>query len=184
MTVSNEDVFDNCKDSVDVLASVINAAIDASERFLSLNLHTAQAFLSDAKACNESLAAASDFNAALSAGSAFSQPFLEKAISYSRRAYEISAHVQEQFVEMGEERQADLHRSAFQLAERVGEASPLGGELAKAVVSSAIGVNNSVLDTTRRVADPVVTLAENSVEAFTGAAVRAAKQPPTKKRRA
>lgn len=182
MPVSNDDVFDTCQDSVDVLATMINAAIDASERFLSLNLHTAQSFLSDAKACNESIAAASDLNAALSAGAAFSQPLLEKAITYSRRAYEISAHVQEQFVEMGEERQADLHRSAFQLAERVGDTSPLGGELARAVVSSAIDVNNSVLDTTRRVADPVVTFAENSVEAVTGAAVRAVRNSPAKRR--
>ncbi len=102
MTLAKEEFIAAGEAGIDALAALTSATLDATERILSLHLHTARALLGDAFLYSESLAAARDLERVLALTAAFSQPLCDRFGAYARRVCEITARSVEEAADLGQ----------------------------------------------------------------------------------
>jgi len=102
MSRADEKIIAASEASIDALAALTSAALDASERILSLHLHTARALLGDAFLYNESLATAHDFERVVSLSADLTRPLIERCGAYARRVAEITARSVEEAANLSE----------------------------------------------------------------------------------
>jgi len=174
MSLSQQDLIDANKAAIDALVSISTTVFEGSERLLTLNLSTARSFVEDSLSHGKSLSGVRDLNELLSINAAHSQPFVDKALTYSHRLYEISAQTQEQLAKLGEAYQSRFNKLSSTLLDNVSKSAPSGSDVAVAAFKSAISAANSAFDNASRAAKHVASITEASVAAATNATVRAA----------
>ncbi len=173
MPPAYEQIIDNSKTTIDVLAGVVRTTLEGSEHLLGLNLNSARALVEGTAAHHKSLADVRDVHDALSLGRAFRRPLLEKALSYSRSLYEIAAHVQEQLIKLAEARQAELSSSISPLLDKVRQPSPAGFWFGQSVARHAVSAADATFRIANRSARQWAEATETSVAATACSLARA-----------
>jgi len=161
------------KANVEAMLTLANTAFASAERFAALNLNTARAVLEDSVNNAKALLGAKDLQEAISLQATLAQPSVEKAVSYSRSVYEISAQTQEEFSKLVEAQFAEVNKNVASSLDKAAKSAPAGSDVAVAAVKSAIAAANSAYDTMNKAAKQVAEIAEANVAAATNATVKA-----------
>ena len=111
MNVATEQLANANKANVETLLSIANTAFASAERLAALNLNTARAMLEDSVANAKALLAVKDVQQFVSMQSTLAQPAIEKAVAYSRSAYEIATQTQEELTKVVESQFSEINRN-------------------------------------------------------------------------
>lgn len=166
MPASYTDVIAAHRKTLDSLAALAFTTIEVSERLLSLNLQTTRRFVNDAVARNQALRGTGDLHEALAVYAAFSQPWLDRVLTYSRRYHDILAETHTQLVRASEACTADFQQSMATLLERTAASSPVGSKATSALVQSARNAVSSAVEEFQRAAQPVLEISEAGAAAL------------------
>jgi phasin family protein len=129
--------------TVDSLLAVANTALATAERIAALNLGTARAALEDSASATKAVMGVKSPSDAAALQSSVVQPAVEKAVSYSRSLYEISAESQQQIARMFETQFADFQKQISDVVKQAAKTAPAGSEGIMAAMQSAIAAANS-----------------------------------------
>lgn len=170
MTINTEQFAAANKATVDSLLAVANSALASAERIAALNLNTARAALEDSVAGAKSVMGAKDPQEAATIQASLAQPAIEKAVSYSRSMYEITAQSQEELAKMVEAQFSGFQKSVATLFEQAAKSAPAGSEGAVAAIQNAITAANAAFGNMNSVAKQFADAAQANVAAVTKAA--------------
>jgi len=170
MSINTEQFTAANKATVDSLLSVANTALASAERIAALNLNTVRATLEDTVSGVKSVLEAKDPQAALAAQSALAQPAVEKAVAYSRSAYEITSQAQQELAKMIEAQFGDFQKSMASMVEMATKSAPVGSEGAVAAIQNAIAAANSAFGNMNTVAKQFAEKAQANITAVTNKA--------------
>ncbi|MBK8117905.1 MAG: phasin family protein [Sulfuritalea sp.] len=174
MNVATEQLANANKANVETLLSIANTAFASAERLAALNLNTARAVLEDSVANAKALLAVKDVQQFVSMQSTLAQPAIEKAVAYSRSAYEIATQTQEELTKVVESQFSEINRNVASALDQAAKNAPAGSDVAVAAVKSAIAAANSAYDSMSKAAKQVAEISQANVAAATNAAVKAA----------
>ena len=174
MNAATEQLANANKANVETLLSIANTAFASAERLAALNLNTARAMLEDSVANAKALLAVKDVQQFVSMQSTLAQPAIEKAVAYSRSAYEIATQTQEELTKVVESQFSEINRNVASALDQAAKNAPAGSDVAIAAVKSAIAAANSAYDSMSKAAKQVAEISQANVAAATNAAVKAA----------
>lgn len=172
MSVNLEQFAAANKATVDSLLAVANTALAAAERIAALNLGTARSALEDSASATKAVLDVKNPNEAAALQSSMVQPAVEKAVSYSRSLYEISADSQQQIAKMIEAQFADFQKQISGMVNQAAKAAPPGSETIVAAMQSAIAAANSAFSNMAAMTKQFTEAAQANMAAATKAATR------------
>jgi phasin family protein len=161
------------KASVEAMLSLANTALASAERIAALNLNTARSILEESVANTKAILGAKDIQEVVAVQTSLAQPNVEKAVSYSRSFYEISAQSQEEVAKLLEAQYGDFQKTVAGLLDQAAKSAPAGSDVAVAAVKSAFAAANSAFDSLNKAAKQVAEITEANVAAATNATVKA-----------
>ncbi|MDP3441124.1 MAG: phasin family protein [Azonexus sp.] len=167
MSINTEQFAAANKATVDSLLSVANTALASAERIAALNLNTARSALEDTVSGVKTVLGAKDPQAALAAQSSLAQPAVEKAVAYSRSAYEITSEAQQELAKVIEAQFGDFQKSIASMVELATKSAPVGSEGAVAAIQNAIAAANSAFGNMNTVAKQFAEKAQANIAAVT-----------------
>jgi phasin family protein len=173
MTATTEQLANANKANVETLLSIANTAFASAERLAALNLNTARAMLEDSVANAKALLAVKDVQQLITMQSTLAQPAIEKAVAYSRSAYEIATQTQEELTKVVESQFSEINKNVASALDQVAKNAPAGSDVAVAAVKSAIAAANSAFDNMSKAAKQVAEISQANVAAATNATVKA-----------
>lgn len=161
------------KAAVEAFITLTNTAFASTERFAALNLNAGRSFLEDGIANAKALLGAKDPQQLFALQSTLTQPAVEKFVSYSRNAYEITTQTQEEVSKVFEAQFAEVKENITSVLEKAAKNAPAGSEAAVAAVKSAFAAANSAYDNISKASKQVVEIAEANLASATSATVKA-----------
>lgn len=155
------------KAGVDALFSVAHAQFAAFERLSALNFNVTKAAFEDSVNQTKALLSVKDAQELLNLTAASTQPTLEKAITYSRKAYGVATQAQAEVTKLAEAQAAEMNKAVVSLMDKLAKNAPAGSDVAAAAVKSALAAANSAYDSFSKVVKQATELAEANVSAAT-----------------
>jgi len=171
-TLNTEKFATAAKLNGEVVATVANTLLAASERLAAHNLNTARAAIADIASGFGALTEIKDAQSLFALPTAFAQPSIEKAVAYSRGLYAIASETQAALTRIFESQYAVLNKEVLSSIEEAVKHAPAGSEVAVSAVKQAISAANSAFDNVSKAAKQAVELTENNVSAATEAALK------------
>jgi phasin family protein len=167
MSINTEQFTAANKATVDSLLAVANTALASAERIAALNLDTARTALQDTASGVQSVMAAKDPQAALTAQTSLAKPAVDKAVAYSRSIYEITAETQQELAKMVEAQFGGFQKSMTDMIALAAKSAPAGSEGAVTAIQSAIAAANSAFGNMNNVAKQFADAAQANIAALT-----------------
>lgn len=159
--------------SVESVLTLANVAFAGAERLAALNLNTARSLHEDNMAAVKALLAVKNVEEFGALQASLTQPAAEKALAYSRSAYEICVDAAEQFAKLSAARYEEVAKEVSVAVDKAAKSAPAGSEPAIAAFKSALAAANSAYETVTKTAKQVAEVAEANVAAINDAAVKA-----------
>jgi phasin family protein len=165
MYITPEQVSTSGKAGVEALLGLANAQLAAYERLSSLNLDATRSAFEDSVSYARAVLGAKDVQELINLSASAAQPALEKALSYSRKVYEVSSQTQGEFTKLMEAQAAEMNRNMAAMLEKFAKNAPAGSDVAVAAVKSAIAAANTAYDSFSKVAKQASEIAEANLTA-------------------
>ena len=162
------------KGQMDAAIALSQTWFDAAERLMELNLAAAKATLEESVERTQALLSVRDVQESLSLSGGMTQPTLEKAVSYSRKAYSIANGAGTEVSRIVDAQIAETNKKVAQLIDFAAKNSPAGSETGVSMLKSAVAAANTAYDTFARASRQAVAMAESNVSAATSAALKSA----------
>lgn len=182
MSINTEQFAAANKAAVDSLLSVANTALASAERIATLNLEATRSAIEESASNVKALMGAKDVQEALKIQAELAKPNVDKAVAYSKSAYEIATQTQGEFTKMVEAQFGDFQKNVASMLDQAAKSAPAGSETAVSAVKSAFAAANSAFDNMNKAAKQVAEIAEANVAAATNATVKAVGATATKKK--
>jgi phasin family protein len=176
MSINTEQFAAANKAAVDSLLSVANTALASAERIAALNLDATRSAIEESAASAKALMGAKDVQEAIKIQAELAKPNVDKAVAYSKSAYEIATQTQGEFTKMVEAQFGDFQKNVASMLDQAAKSAPAGSETAVAAVKSAFAAANSAFDNMRKSAQQMADLTQNNIAAATTATTKAAKK--------
>jgi len=160
------------KGQMDAAIALSQTWFDAAERFMELNLAAAKATLEESVERTQAMMSVRDVQELMAMSGSMTQPTLEKAVSYSRNAYNIANGASSEVSRIVEAQIAENNKKVAQLIDMAAKNSPAGSEPAVSMLKSAVAAANTAYDTFARATRQAVEVAESNVTAATSAALK------------
>lgn len=167
MYVTPEQIQEASKSSVETMLSFATAQFAAIEKFNTLTSGAMKTAFEDALANTRALVGARDLQELVSLQASFAQPALEKAIAYSKDAYELATETNTTLSKLAEKRMAEWNENFASMLDKVAKNAPAGSDVAVAAVKQMIAAANSAYDNFNKVAKQATEIAEANVNAAT-----------------
>jgi phasin family protein len=167
MYVTPEQIQEAGKTNVETMLSFAAAQFAAMEKLTALNSNAVKTAFEDALANTRALIGARDVQEFVSLQNSFAQPALEKAIAYSKEAYEVATESNAALSKLAERRVAEWNENFASLLDKVAKNAPAGSDVAVAAVKQMIAAANSAYDNFNKVAKQATEIAEANVTAAT-----------------
>jgi phasin family protein len=167
MYVTPEQIQEAGKANVETMLSFAAAQFAVIEKLTALNSNVVKTAFEDALANTRALIGARDVQEFMSLQNAFAQPALEKAIAYSKEAYELATDSNAALSKLAEKRVAEWNENFASLLDKVAKNAPAGSDVAVAAVKQMIAAANSAYDNFNKVAKQATEIAEANVTAAT-----------------
>ena len=176
MSINTEQFAAANKAAVDSLLSVANTALASAERIATLNLDTTRSMIEESASSAKALMGAKDVQEAMKIQAELAKPNVDKAVAYSKSAYEIATQTQGEFTKMVEAQFGDFQKTVAGMLDQAAKSAPAGSETAVAAVKSAFAAANSAFDNMRKSAQQMTEMAQTNIAAATSATTKAAKK--------
>lgn len=167
MYVTPEQIQEANKANVETMLSFAAAQFAAMEKLTALSSNAVKTVFEDALANTRALIGARDVQEFVSLQNSFAQPALEKAIAYSKEAYELATETNAALSKLAEKRVAEWNENFASLLDKVAKNAPAGSDVAVAAVKQMIAAANSAYDNFNKVAKQATEIAEANVSAAT-----------------
>jgi phasin family protein len=167
MYVTPEQIQEAGKANVETMLSFAAAQFAAMEKLTALNSNTVKTAFEEALANTRALIGARDVQEFVSLQNSFAQPAIEKAIAYSKEAYELVTESNAALSKLAEKRVAEWNENFASLLDKVAKNAPAGSDVAVAAVKQMIAAANSAYDNFNKVAKQATEIAEANVTAAT-----------------
>ena len=175
MYVTPEQIQSTSKANVDALLSIVSAQFSAFEKLAALSSSALKGAFEDAIANTRALAGAKDVQEFVSLQAAFAQPAIDKAISYSKSVYEVTAQTNAELSRLAEKRVAEWNETFASFLDQVVKNAPAGSDVAVTAVKQMIATANSAYDNFTKAAKQATEIAQANVVAATESAKNFAK---------
>ena len=162
------------KGQMDAAIALSQTWFDAAERLMELNLAAAKATLEESVERTQALLSVRDVQELLALSGGMTKPTLEKAVSYSRKAYSIANGAGTEVSRIVDAQIAETNKKVAQLIDFAAKNSPAGSETGVSMLKSAVAAANTAYDTFARASRQAVAMAESNVSAATSAALKSA----------
>jgi phasin family protein len=167
MYVTPEQIQAANKANVEAVLSLAATQFAAFEKFASLNANAVKTAFEDSLANTRALLGAKDVQEFVNLQSTLAQPAIEKAIAYSKSAYEVATEANTEMSKMAEKRIAEWNENFVSMLDKVTKNAPAGSDVAVAAVKSMLAAANSAYDNFNKVAKQATEIAEANVAAAT-----------------
>jgi phasin family protein len=165
MYVTPEQIQAANKANVEAVLSLAATQFAAFEKFASLNANAVKTAFEDSLANTRALLGAKDVQEFVNLQSTLAQPAIEKAIAYSKSAYEVATEANTEMSKMAEKRIAEWNENFVSMLDKVTKNAPAGSDVAVAAVKSMLAAANSAYDNFNKVAKQATEIAEANVAA-------------------
>jgi len=167
MYVTPEQIQAANKANVEAVLSLAATQFAAFEKFASLNANAVKTAFEDSLANTRALLGAKDVQEFVNLQSTLAQPAIEKAIAYSKSAYEVATEANAEMSKMAEKRIAEWNENFVSMLDKATKNAPAGSDVAVAAVKSMLAAANSAYDNFNKVAKQATEIAEANVAAAT-----------------
>jgi len=167
MYVTPEQIQASAKANVEALLSLATSQFAALEKFAGLNTSAVRTVFEDSIANARAFAGAKDMQELVSLQASFSQPAIEKAISYSRSMYEVATHANAEASKIAERCFAEWKENLAALLDKAAKNAPAGSEVAVIAAKQMLAAANSAYDNFSKVARHATEIADESVATTT-----------------
>jgi phasin family protein len=155
------------KANVEAVLSLAATQFAAMEKLANLNASAIRAAFEDSLANTRALLGAKDVQEFVNLQSTLAQPAIEKAIAYSKSAYEVATEANGELSKMAEKRIAEWNENFVSILDKATKNAPAGSDVAVAAVKSMLAAANSAYDNLNKVAKQATEIAEANVTAAT-----------------
>ena len=153
------------KANVEAVLSLAATQFAAMEKLVNLNASAIKAAFEDSIANTRALLGAKDVQEFVNLQSTLAQPAIEKAIAYSKSAYEVATEANGELSKMAEKRIAEWNENFVSILDKATKNAPAGSDVAVAAVKSMLAAANSAYDNLNKVAKQATEIAEANVAA-------------------
>ena len=167
MYVTPEQIQTANKANVEAVLSLAATQFAALEKLANLNANAIRAAFEDSLANTRALLGAKDVQEFVNLQSTLTQPAIEKAIAYSKSAYEVATEANSELSKMAEKRIAEWNENFVSILDKATKNAPAGSDVAVAAVKSMLAAANSAYDNLSKVAKQATEIAEANVTAAT-----------------
>ena len=167
MYVTPEQIQAAGKANVEAMLSVAAMQFAAIEKLAALNANAVKAAFEDGISNTRALFGAKDVQEFVNLQSTLAQPAIEKAIAYSKSAYEVATEANSELSKMAEKRSAEWNENFVSTLDKATKNAPAGSDVAVAAVKSMLAAANSAYDNLSKVAKQATEIAEANVTAAT-----------------
>ncbi|HMA87752.1 MAG TPA: phasin family protein [Burkholderiales bacterium] len=167
MYVTPEQIQTANKANVEAVLSLAATQFAALEKLANLNANAIRAAFEDSLANTRALLGAKDVQEFVNLQSTLAQPAIEKAIAYSKSAYEVATEANSELSKMAEKRIAEWNENFVSILDKATKNAPAGSDVAVAAVKSMLAAANSAYDNLSKVAKQATEIAEANVTAAT-----------------
>ena len=164
MTIKPEDFAAAQKASVETFFAITTKAFESIVQLTNLNIATVKDTLAQASEASEKALAAKDPQAFMAVAKDSAQPAAEKALSYSKKVYEIASAAQAELNKFVETQVSENKKQVSTLLDNASKSAPQGSEQALAFVKSAVASANTAYDSLTKAAKQAVEVAEANVQ--------------------
>lgn len=165
MYVTPEQIQATNKANVEAILSLAATQFAAFEKFATLNANAVKSAFEESLANTRALLGAKDVQEFVNLQSTLAQPAIEKAIAYSKSAYEVATEANSEMSKMAEKRIAEWNENFVSMLDKVTKNAPAGSDVAVAAVKSMLAAANSAYDNFNKVAKQATEIAEANVAA-------------------
>ena len=170
MYFTPEQIAATNKAGVETLLGFAHSQFTAFERLSTLNFNAAKAAFEEGVGHAKALLNAKDAQEYVNLNAAATQPTLEKALAYSRSAYEVTSQTHGELAKFLEAQAAEFNKNLVGLLDKVSKNAPAGSDVAVAAVKSALAAANTAYDSFTKVAKQASEIAEANISAAASAA--------------
>ena len=167
MYVTPEQIQAANKANVEAILSLAASQFAAFEKFANLNTNAVKTAFEDTLSSARTLLGAKDVQEFVSLQSSLAQPTIEKAIAYSKSAYEVATEANSEMSKMAEKRIAEWNENFVSMLDKATKNAPAGSDVAVAAVKSMLAAANSAYDNFNKVAKQATEIAEANVNVAT-----------------
>lgn len=175
MYVTPEQIQSTNKATVEALLSVATTHFAAMEKLATLSSSALKGAFEDTVANARALAAARDVQELISLQASFTQPAIDKAITYSKSVYEVATQTNAELSKLAEKRVAEWNDNFVSLLDQAVKNAPAGSDVAVNAVKQMIAAANSAYDNLTKAAKQATDMAQANVVAATETAKNFAK---------
>lgn len=167
MYVTPEQIQEASKANVEAVLSFAANQFAAMEKLAALNSNVMKSAFEDTLSNTRALLGAKDVQEFINLQNSFAQPALEKAIAYSKSAYELATETNASLSKLAEGRVAEWNENLASMLDNVAKNAPAGSDVAVAAMKQMIAAANSAYDNMNKVAKQATEMAEANVSAAT-----------------
>lgn len=151
------------KASVDHLLKFADAATQATEQWLDLNIKSAKAATAEVTKQMRALATAKDVQELTSLQTTFAQDNADKVLGYSKAVFAWASETQGQVSKLVEEQFGEVNKAVSTAVEKAAKSAPAGSEFAFSAVKSALATANQAYETMSKAGKQVAEMTEQSI---------------------
>lgn len=151
------------KASVDHVLKFADAANQAAEQWLELNIKSAKAASAEVTKQVRALAGAKDVQELASLQSAFAQENADKLLGFSKAVLTWASETQGQVSKLFEEQFGEVNKAVHTAVEKAAKSAPAGSEFAFNAVKSALATANQAYETMSKAGKQVAEMTEQSI---------------------
>jgi phasin family protein len=163
------------KANLEVAAKFAGVALQGAERILELQLKAAKSAFADTVENAKAIAAVKDVKE-LAALKDLTQPSIEKATTYAKSIYDVTAATQAEFSKLVDEQIADFNRQFVTALDRMSKNAPAGSEVGLAALKSGIAAANGAYENLSKVARQITEVTQSNIEAAAKQTINGAKK--------
>ncbi len=176
MYLTPEQIASTSKAGVEAILGLARSQFAAFERLSALNFNATKAAFEEGVGHAKALLNAKDAQEYVNLNAAATQPTVEKAIAYSRGAYEVAVQTNGELAKFLEAQAAEFNKNLIGLLDKVSKNAPAGSDVAVAAVKSALAAASTAYDSFNKVAKQATEIAEANFAAATSATKESKKQ--------
>lgn len=169
------------KANAEVMMALVNTAFSGMEQLTALNLAASRDLFHTSVAHTQQLLSIKDPKELAKAGSALTQPSVEKVMEYSRGVYDLAARIQKEITSVMETQYSGFTRNASSAIEKASSSTPVGGDVFAAAMKQMLQVSTKAYDNMTAMAKQMTDIADANVKAASSATTKAAAVTAKKK---
>ena len=164
------------KANMEVAMKFAGVALQGAERILDLQLKAAKTAFADSVENAKTIAGVKDIKELAALKDSLTQPSIEKATTYAKNVYDLTAATQAEFGKLVEVQVSEFNKQVVTALDKMVKTAPAGSEVGIAAFKSAIAAVNSGYDNISKVAKQFADATQSNIEAVAKQAVNGAKK--------